>query len=149
MDKTTISKAVSIAGYALAVCGMIYLLENKFLLSDNYAGIAVQILAFALMIWSRLTFGTRSFHAVANTTEGGLVTTGPYKFFRHPIYASLIYFVWAGVLSFPRIDTLAAGILVSAGLFTRMLLEESFLKQRYPDYKEYSVRTKRIIPFIF
>jgi protein-S-isoprenylcysteine O-methyltransferase Ste14 len=149
MYKQIISKAGSIAGLIVAVCGMLYLLRTNCLLSTNYIGIGIQVLAAGLMIWARLTFGMRSFHAVANTTEGGLVTNGPYKFFRHPIYASIIYFVWAAVLSYPRIDTAVAGVLVCAGLITRMLLEETFLRVTYRDYENYSRRTKRIIPFIF
>jgi hypothetical protein len=41
-----------------------------------------------------LTFGARSFHAGANPTDGGVVTAGPYRFFRHPIYAAILYFLW-------------------------------------------------------
>jgi len=45
------------------------------------------------MLWARLTFGGRSFHAGANPTAGGVVTTGPYRFVRHPIYAAILYFL--------------------------------------------------------
>lgn len=30
---------------------------------------------------------------------GGLVTNGPYRFIRHPIYTAVCLFVWTGVLS--------------------------------------------------
>ena len=30
--------------------------------------------------------------------RGGLVTTGPYRYVRHPIYAAATYFAWAGAL---------------------------------------------------
>jgi protein-S-isoprenylcysteine O-methyltransferase Ste14 len=101
------------------------------------------------MIWARYTFGFRSFHATANTTKGKLVTTGPYHFLRHPIYAALIYFFWASVISFPYIETIVAVIFISAGLFTRMILEEKFLVVAYDDYGAYAKRTKRIIPYLF
>ena len=54
------------------------------------------------MVAARITFGRRSFHAAANPTEGGLVTTGPYAYIRHPIYAAILYFVWAGALDTSR-----------------------------------------------
>ena len=101
------------------------------------------------MIWARITFGLRSFHATANTTKGKLVTNGPYRWLRHPIYASLIYFFGASVISYPFIETIAAVILISGGLITRMLLEEKFLLEAYEEYAEYSTCTRRIIPFIF
>jgi protein-S-isoprenylcysteine O-methyltransferase Ste14 len=42
---------------------------------------------------ARVTFGRRSFHAAANPTAGGLVTTGPYRLIRHPIYTAACLFV--------------------------------------------------------
>jgi hypothetical protein len=55
--------------------------------------LAPEAAAMALMLWVRVTFDRRSFHAVANPTEGGLVTTGPYRFVRHPIYTAVCLFV--------------------------------------------------------
>jgi protein-S-isoprenylcysteine O-methyltransferase Ste14 len=149
MNKQNLSKAASLAGLAIAVLALVYLLKKDHLFSDNYIGMTIQVLAVALMLWARVTFGMRSFHAVANTTSGGLVTHGPYRWFRHPIYASIIYFVWAGVASYPYADCIIAAALVSLGLITRMLLEETFLRVAYPEYGAYSKQTKRIIPFIF
>jgi protein-S-isoprenylcysteine O-methyltransferase Ste14 len=149
MNKQLIFKAGSLAALMMAVAAMIFLLERNSLLATNYAGMAVQILAVGLMVWARFTFGMRSFHAAANTTTGKLVTNGPYRLFRHPIYASIIYFVWAGVLSNPLKETIGAGAIVTAGLVTRLLLEETFLRVSYPDYETYSRQTKRIIPFLF
>ena len=48
----------------------------------------LQLLGLALMIWARLTFGLRSFRFAANPTQGGLVTKGPYRYIRNPIYAA-------------------------------------------------------------
>jgi protein-S-isoprenylcysteine O-methyltransferase Ste14 len=101
------------------------------------------------MIWSRLTFGVRSFNATANATTGKLVTNGPYHFLRRPIYASLIYFFIASIISFPFVKTFIAVGLIVTGLFVRMILEEKSLLVAYGDYAEYSKKTKRIIPFVF
>jgi hypothetical protein len=53
--------------------------------------IALQLIAVALMVLARVTFGRRSFHAAANPTAGGLVTTGPYRIIRHPISAACLF----------------------------------------------------------
>jgi protein-S-isoprenylcysteine O-methyltransferase Ste14 len=51
------------------------------------------------VIWARVAFGRRSFHLAANPTEGGLVTTGPYRLIRHPIYTGVCLVAGAEVLA--------------------------------------------------
>jgi protein-S-isoprenylcysteine O-methyltransferase Ste14 len=149
MNQETTSKFGSVVVFLLAVLGLIYLIFKKYILSENPVGIVIQVLAVILMVWARITFGVRSFHAVANTTKGGLVTHGPYTWWRHPIYAAVIYFVWAAVFSHPYPDAIVAAFLVSMSLFARMLIEEKFLRATYPEYNDYSKRAKRLIPFLF
>ena len=136
-------------GLALAIVGLVYLVLNKSILSTNPFGIFIQVSAAGLMIWARITFGARSFHATANTTEGGLVTNGPYRLLRHPIYASIIYFVWTAALSYSDIRIFGAVALITLGLIVRMLIEEKFLNSVYTEYKSYSEKTVRLIPFLF
>lgn len=142
------STALSLGAVAIATVGMVYLLFTKHLFAAGPIGITVQVSAAALMVWARITFGARSFHAAANPTAGGLVTHGPYRLLRHPIYASIIYFVWAGVLSPPRADSVVAAAGVTACLIVRMLLKEQLLRRQYADYQRYAARTKRLIPFL-
>jgi protein-S-isoprenylcysteine O-methyltransferase Ste14 len=92
---------------------------------------------------------TSQLHATANTTKGGLVTTGPYRYWRHPIYASIIYFVWVGQLEVPTTLSLVLASSVTIGLVARMLLEEQFLLSAYPEYSEYMRHAKRLVPFIW
>ena len=145
----TVLKIGSIIALGIALVGVLYLFKEKYIFSTNPITILIQIVSIFIMVWARYTFGFRSFHAAANSTKGKLITTGPYHFLRHPIYASLIYFFWASVISYPFIETIVAVICISAGLFIRMILEEKFLVVAYDDYAAYSKRTKRIIPYLF
>ena len=135
-------------GLAVSVAALVTLIFRESLFAREPAGIAVQVLAAMLMVWARLTFGRRSFHASAIPTEGGLVTSGPYKFFRHPIYASLLYFVWAGVASHLSLLNCLLGFVPTVGLTVRMLAEERLVTEKYPEYSTYASRTKRVIPFV-
>ena len=143
------SKIGSVLGFIIAVVGLVFLIYNDSIISKNPVIIIVQILSFCLMVWARITFKSRSFHLTANPTKGGLVTSGPYKWLRHPIYAAVIYFSWACLIAFPKIEALIAVIFITGGLFIRMLFEEKELNKTYPEYAEYSKRAKRIIPFVF
>ena len=131
------------------VVAVLGLLTTGNLFSVSPLVIAAQVAAAALMVWARATFGIRSFHATADPTEGGLVTSGPYRIIRHPIYTAVCLFTCAGALAHlsPLPGALAA--LGLAGSLARMLAEERMLVGRYPEYREYAARTKRMIPFVF
>ena len=138
----------SLLAFGLAVAGIAWLAFQQAIFCRHPAGIAVQALAAVLMVWARLTFGGRSFHAGATPTAGGLVTSGPYRWWRHPIYAAILYFVAAAVACHPSWKALLAGGLVALGLGVRMVLEERLLGARYPEYAAYAARTRRIVPFV-
>jgi|ERR1700730_5920425 len=91
-------KALSLLGYIIIVLGVLGLWRTGSLFAHHPLLIAVQIGAVALMLWARLTFGLRSFHPGANPTAGDLVTTGPYRSIRHPIYTSICLFTVAGLI---------------------------------------------------
>lgn len=138
----------SVFGFAVMIAALIALLWGHSLFGESPIPIGVQFLAFSLMVWARVVFGGRSFHAAANPTEGGVVTSGPYRFVRHPIYAALLFFTWAGVISHFSVVNLLLGLCAVAGAGLRIAAEEKLLGERYPEYQEYAGRTKRIIPFL-
>ena len=144
-----LSKISSFSGYLIAALGLAFLAYNDYILTNNYIISTIQILAFCLMIWARIAFKYRSFHLTSDITKGGLITNGPYKWFRHPIYSAAIYFSLACLVAFPRIEVLLTFIFIAGGLFIRMILEEKALEKAYPEYIDYSRKAKRFIPFIY
>ncbi len=131
------------------VAGILSLLANSGVLSPNPVVILAQFAAIVLMIWARQTFGRRSFHLTANPTEGGFVTSGPYRYIRHPIYTSVILFAWAGIAAHWSILNAFFGVLLISGALIRILCEEHLVRIRYPEYDAYASTTKRMIPYLF
>jgi len=140
---------VSIAGLLVMIAGLVGLLQRGAILSTSPLGVVAQVAAVGLMIWARMTMGLRSFHATADPTDGGLVTAGPYRFIRHPIYTSICLFCCAAVLAHASLITVVLGVLVMVGAFMRMTSEERLLVQRYPGYRLYASATKRMVPYVF
>jgi protein-S-isoprenylcysteine O-methyltransferase Ste14 len=141
-------RKASVFGYILLLGAMLGLLFERSLLASGWFARIVQISASLLMIWARVTFGRRSFHLHADPTEGGLVTSGPYHYIRHPIYASILYFMWATALSHGAMVHVLLAILGSLGATLRILAEEKLVTEIYPEYREYASRTKRIVPMV-
>jgi protein-S-isoprenylcysteine O-methyltransferase Ste14 len=140
---------LSMLAFALMVFGIIGFYYTNSLFTASPVVIALQLLSVALMIWARRTFGTRSFHAEATPTEGGLVTSGPYRYLRHPIYTAVLFFVWPPAIARGAAAPIVFAALISIGAIIRMLCEEYLLARQYPAYDEYAKSTKRIIPYLF
>ena len=140
---------LSILAFALMVVGIAGCYYTNALFVPSPVVIALQLFGVLLMLWARVTFGRRSFHAAAQPTAGGLVRTGPYRFVRHPIYTAAQFFVWPPAIFRATAPAIAFAMLVTIGAIARMLCEEYLLVQQYPDYVEYAKSTKRMIPFVF
>lgn len=142
-------RIASLIATAVLVAAVLALLLRHALLATGAPFLGAQALAVLLMAWARVTFGLRSFHAGANPTAGGIVSRGPYAWIRHPIYAAILLFVWAGMASHGgAVDAVLAGI-ATLGVAVRIGAEERLLRETYPDYVDYARRTKRLIPFVF
>ena len=142
-------KMLSIVGYFGMFGGLLGLVALRAALSVSPFVIAVQVAALLLAVWARVTFRRRSFHVAANPTEGGLVTSGPYHFIRHPIYTAICLFTGAGVASHWSWGAGACGVLVIGSLVTRMFCEETLVAKRYPEYRDYTANTWRMIPYVY
>jgi protein-S-isoprenylcysteine O-methyltransferase Ste14 len=140
---------LSIIGFLAMVSAALDLLYTGSLLSSSPLVILPQVAAILLFVWARVAFGHRSFHFPAGSTEGGLVTSGPYRYIRHPIYTSICLFIWAGVAGHWSWGTALYGGLVLGGAIVRMFCEEALVVRRYPEYLQYAKTTWRMVPYVF
>jgi protein-S-isoprenylcysteine O-methyltransferase Ste14 len=78
----------------------------------------------------------------------GLVTTGPYRLVRHPIYLGEILAATGLILPTALSLHLAVYLLFIYAQVRRTYYEERVLRSIYPEYDEYAARTPRLIPFV-
>jgi len=77
------------------------------------------------------------------------VTSGPYRYIRHPIYTAVSLFCGAGAVAhWSWASGLLGGAVVGAAL-VRIFCEEVMVTARYPDYRQYAATTWRMIPYLF
>lgn len=79
-----------------------------------------------------------------------LITSGVYKFIRHPLYTSLFLFSLGVFLKDPSL--LGAGLVITTviGVYLTARIEEGFNLDRFGGkYQDYLNQTKRFIPYIF
>ena len=78
-----------------------------------------------------------------------LVTTGPYRWIRHPMYASLLLFMLGIALYRHAWPNYLGLVLLVGAVFGKMHREEAHLHMRFEDYSDYVKRTHRLIPGIY
>ena len=127
------------------VAGVIGLAVYDALIASHWA---LRLLQAVLMAWMIAAF-TWSRRSHASTAVPGFVTTGPFAYLRHPIYAALIHFVWAGATDNFSWPVLGWAETVTAGAFTRMHVQDHVMLKAYPDYRAYKKRVKKLIPFVY
>ena len=142
-------RIISLAALLLMALALAGLLVRGAFFSSQPVAIIAEVTAVALMVWARLTFGRRSFQAAANPKAGGLVTTGPYRYIRHPIYTAACLFGWSGILAHWSLINVLLGALLIAGAVVRILCEERLIIEVYPEYRAYAQATKRMVPYVF
>jgi protein-S-isoprenylcysteine O-methyltransferase Ste14 len=80
-----------------------------------------------------------------------LITTGIFRYIRHPIYAGGVIGIIGFYLAFRSMFVLIAIWIIYFTIFRhRLLFEEKMMNEAFGDkYKEYMKKTKRLIPFIY
>lgn len=111
------------------------------------AGVGLATAGAALLIWTFHTLGPNLTDTVVTRGAHTLVTHGPYRWIRHPLYTATLLTVVGNSLTAANWFLLAGGALVFVLMVIRTSREEKFLVARFGDaYREYMARTGRFLP---
>lgn len=103
-----------------------------------------------LAFWAMAVMKLGNFNVVPTPVEkGNLVSSGPYKVIRHPMYTSIFIFAIALLASQFDFIKLITSIVLLTALIIKMIYEERLLCNHFPGYKAYMMKTKRVIPFVW
>jgi len=123
------------------------------LLGGAAAGRGVGALALAsgvaLYRWSAHALGDALSPLVRPHPAGRLVTEGPYRRLRHPMYVGQGLIALGAPLVLGCRWAFAVSFAAAVVLFVRSRLEEDALDGAYADYAAYRARAKRFVPFVF
>jgi protein-S-isoprenylcysteine O-methyltransferase Ste14 len=112
-------------------------------------GLVLVAAGLGFAIWARLHIGRNWGSPMTQKVDPELVTSGPYRLVRHPIYSGILL---AGVGTAMALNWLWLIAVVLAGAYFgySAIVEERFLAERFPEaYPEYKQSTKMLIPLIF
>jgi protein-S-isoprenylcysteine O-methyltransferase Ste14 len=110
-------------------------------------GVGMIYVGSALNILGRLTLKANWANHIKIYEDHKLITTGLFKFVRHPLYASLFVLLFGGAIAFSNI----ACVLLTAFVFIpfmtyRAKQEEKMLIEAFPEYLAYKANTGMFFP---
>lgn len=112
------------------------------------AGLLLFAAGLAFAIWARLHIGRNWGTPMTQKENPELVTSGPYRFVRHPIYSGILL---AGVGTAIGLDWVWLVAVALAGTYFgySATVEERYMTEHFPEaYPKYKGSTKMLVPFI-
>jgi protein-S-isoprenylcysteine O-methyltransferase Ste14 len=112
--------------------------------------VTVTMCGLVLTWWARIVLGRLWSSGVARKADHSVVTTGPYRFVRHPIYSGIILAALATAGAKGNGAACLGAALIVLGLSIKARVEEAFLRDELgqAQYDAYARRVAMLVPFV-
>jgi protein-S-isoprenylcysteine O-methyltransferase Ste14 len=111
-------------------------------------GIAVLVAGLGLAVYARVYLGSNWGMPMTVRAEPELVTAGPYRFVRHPIYTGILLGLVGTALALNLSFFLGVVVLGAYFAYSARIEERNLAETFGPEYGTYRARTKMIVPFL-
>ena len=113
----------------------------------RWGGVGLGLFECGLLYWTLRHLGTNLTDTVVTRAEATLVTSGPYRWVRHPFYVTILLLLLSISLITANWFISLSSIFLCAFFVLRTPLEEQKLAERFgDDYRAYIQRTGRFLP---
>ena len=110
----------------------------------------IESAGFFLAILAIYVVKIRNVNVTPTVKQGSeLVTSGPYRLIRHPMYIAQLIAVLPLVIDYFSWYRLAAIIILFVILLIKIEYEEKQLIAHFPEYIEYRKKTSKMIPYVY
>lgn len=155
VDGTVLMTIIKVMGLVLWLTPLVYLLNpnwmvwSKIGLPDwvRWLGVVIGLLCVVMIYWLFSSIGSGISPTSATRKQHTLVTSGPYRWVRHPLYTvGSSLFIAFGMMA-DNWFIAALGVLAFIAMASRTPKEEANLIEKFGDeYREYMKHTGRYLP---
>lgn len=111
-------------------------------------GAVLLLSGLGFAVWARVYLGRNWGMPMTEKAEPELVTSGPYRFVRHPIYSGLLLGLLGTTLA-TNLYWLIALVVMAIYFVYSATVEERLMTTSFPEaYPSYRAHTKMLIPFV-
>jgi protein-S-isoprenylcysteine O-methyltransferase Ste14 len=157
--RTAQSRMGQFVGLRLATLVIVYLVIRFGVLRGHRAivsnpvlqgvGMALFLIGLGLAVWARVHLGRNWGTPMSEKVDAELVTSGPYRYVRNPIYSGIILATIGTAVAISWYWLIAVALTTAYFIYSATV-EEQIMERLFPStYPEYRRSTKMLIPFIF
>jgi protein-S-isoprenylcysteine O-methyltransferase Ste14 len=130
-----------------------YSFKNHYLAATNnetvlVLGFIMFLLGLFVAVWARIYLGKNWGMPMTQKQDPELVTSGPYRYIRHPIYSGILLMALGSAFD---VNIYWLLVFIIAGFFFiySAVAEEQLMMKQFPKvYPSYKRKTKMLIPFV-
>ena len=116
----------------------------------RWLGVALSTLGYGFVFWSGLALGKQYSPEVTIQKDHRLITSGPFRWIRHPRYLGIVLLTFGIALAFRSWIGLGAAPFLIAVLLLRIHDEEELLEREFgEEWKIYCRKSARLLPGIW
>lgn len=141
-------KSVVLVTLQFALIGLLLFSTAGFKISAF--ALTLLIASVFLVLWAIISMRQSKLRITpVPANEAKLITTGPYRFIRHPMYTAVLSGA-AGLLS-AYFSWIRLGIAITLALvlIIKLFWEEKMLTEKFSGYTNYKKNTRRLLPYLF
>jgi len=129
---------------------LLFFIADRHLLAYNYL-LGIQILGIVVAFWGISTIRKGHFNIQPEVKSNAqLITSGPFKYIRNPMYTGIILFFSVSVSTYFTVYRMMVLLVLITVLLLKIKSEEVFLTQKFGNaYSTYKAQTKRLVPFVY
>lgn len=81
--------------------------------------------------------------------EAALITSGPYRLLRHPMYTAVLLFTGGLSIDYLNWEKVIIWLILLIVLIIKLHWEERMLKQQFPEYPSYQQKSFKLVPYLY